>query len=458
MSSGGRSFSSIGRVATYAIPTLAVVVTALVLLGPGALRSAVGARVRGVPIGGGRAVALRIETVRSVYDVADPAEIQGITVEASAPGQGLPAWHGASGPDGIAEVHFDAAAPVDGLLALRITAPAVVGRRPRVLAEGQFRLRAAPPVSVQRGALAGLTRGDLAIRVEAARGFLASPFLEELRISVSSAGVDTRAELSISAPGADLSGDKVTTDERGAAAIRVRPLAHQIELSIDAVAGERKGHWEGTLPVVPGAIWLAPAKAGEPLTLVSPAPRERAYLSIWSEEGRVLGAVVPLARDPQGFFRGEVRPALPPSARLLFATVAGDPKEQGAGTLAWPIRPAEGAAAPRPLELLLDGVPASLEHEKARASAARRAGVLLIGAAAVVEMLLLLLQSRAAQQKLEAHMEQASSGSDGEAPMPCADRADLLHAARDYPVLRVLLLVAVIGLGFAMVAAMATFR
>ena len=46
-----------------------------------------------------------------------------------------------------------------------------------------------------------------------------------------------------------------------------------------------------------------------------------------------------------------------PGARVLYAVVAGDPVEQGAGTVAWPLRPAEGAVTARPIGLLLDGLP-----------------------------------------------------------------------------------------------------
>ena len=39
----------------------------------------------------------------------------------------------------------------------------------------------------------------------------------------------------------------------------------------------------------PGATWIAPSKTPfEPLAIVSPSPRERAYLSFFSEDGRVF--------------------------------------------------------------------------------------------------------------------------------------------------------------------------
>jgi hypothetical protein len=141
-----------------------------------------------------------------------------------------------------------------------------------------------------------------------------------------------------------------------------------------------------------------------------------------------------------------------PSARVLYAVVAGDAHEQGSGTVAWPILPPEGAATPQPMAMLLDGLPAAQEREKQRAWATRKTGLVLIGAAALAEVLLLLLQSRASQRRLEAHLQDASTA------MPEADRARLMGAAREHPLLRALTAVTLVGLAFAMVAALSTFR
>jgi hypothetical protein len=435
-----------GRAATLVLPTASVLVAALVFLGPGALRPAVAVRVRGLPADGARALALRVEVVESLYEVVDGGGEQEILVEGSAPGQMLRAWHGKTGPDGIAEVRLEGSAPVREPVALRIVS---LARRPKLLAGGEIAVGRPPPALAQLGSLAGTVRGDLAIRVDATRGFLAAPFPEVLRVTVSPAP----AEVEIAGAGLSASPAELTTDERGVASFRLVALAHQVELTLVARSGDRRARWEGTLPVVPGAIWIDPTpSASGALALLSPAPRDRAYVSFWSEEGRVAGAVVPLARDAQGFHAGEVTVPDLPAGRVLFATIAGDPLEQGAGTIAWPIRPAEGAVTPRPLALLLDGLPAALAREKQRAWATRRAGLVLIGAAALAEVLLLLTASRASQRRLDAHLTQASGS------MPAADRARLLGAAREYPVLRALLAAALVGLAFAMVAALSTFR
>ena len=464
MSFAGRSLpwsgASLGRAATFVLPTASVLIAALVFLGPGALRYTVGARVRGAPAEGGRALALRIEVVRSLYDVNESAGVHDLLVEATAPGQTLRAFHGATGPDGIADVRLEAGAPLRGPVAIGVTA---VAKKQKLLAAGEVPLRRPAPVFAQLGRLAGTVHGDLEIQVDAARGILAAPFPEVLRVHVSPKGLEggplgARAEVELTGVGFDAAPAKLTTDERGTGAFRVTALAHQVELGVAVRAGDKSARWEGTLPVVPGAMWLSPPPAAGsprrpgPMALLSPAPRERAYVSFWTEEGRVGGAVVPMSRDAQGFYGGEVEAPDQPAARVLYATVAGDPVEQGSGTVAWPLRPAEGAVTPQPLALLLDGMPAAQDREKQRAWGARRTGLFLIGAAALAEVLLLLAQSRASQRQLEAHLSEASG------TLPEADRALLLGAAREHPVLRALLAVALVGLAFALVAALSTFR
>lgn len=445
------------RAAIFALPIFSVIVSALVFLGPGSMRSITAARVRGAPAEGARSAALRIEVVRSFHDVVDAADAAGLLVEASAPGQALAVERGEIVPGGVVDVVLRGAAPIRGPVAIAVTAP---GRG--ALAAGAIALRRPPPAFVQLGAVRGAARGDLTLRVDALRGVMASPFPEALRVAVAPAGSDgplgARAEITLSGAGIDLSADHLTTDERGVATVVAKALAHNVELTVTARAGDRTGRWEGVLPVVPGAVWLDPSSPPGTLTLVSPAPRDRAYLSLWSEEGRVFGAVVPLARDGLGFFRGRVAAALPP-ARLLYATVAGDPLEQGSGTVAWPLRPAEGAVSGgRGLDLLLDGLPAVIEREKQRAFAARRAGLILIGLAGLAEVLLVLAQSRASQRRLEAHLARATAASaDGEA-LPAADRARVMASAREHPVMRAVLVAALVALGFAMAAALATFR
>ena len=446
------------QVAVYVLPVASVLIAALVFLGPGAVHASIAARVRGFPAEGARSIALRVEILRSVHDVAEPVEARELEVQASAPGQALSTWRGAAGPDGIADVVLEGSTPIRGTIALQITAPGPRG--PRQLAGGEIALRRAPRAFVQLGSIRGSTRGDLEIRVDATRGVMASPFPERVRISVTRGGapIGKRVDLALSGAGMEITPEALTTSEAGVAEATIKALAHNVDLAIVARAGATEARWEGTLPVVPGAMWIDPASRGGPLSIVSAAPRPRAYLSLWSAEGRVFGATVPLARDDRGFFRGSVAPP-GLDAKLVYATLAGDPLEQGSGTVAWPLRPSEGeVSGERAMSLLLDGLPASQARERDRAWAARRAGLALLGLAALAEVLLILMQSRAYQRRLEAHLREASAADGEREALSEADRQRLLGSAREHPALRAIVMVCLVALAFAMIAALATFR
>jgi hypothetical protein len=464
----------LSRVATTVIPAVAVGVTAIVLLGPGQPRAAIGARVWGSPIEGAGAVAYRIEGVRRHFGVDDAALLRDLRVEMRDAQGVLGAWAGETGADGIAEAVVRLPRPLRGAVDLRVE------RAGEVLGQGQVDLKPQAPLRVAPAKIPGsTTKGDAIASVEVMRGVLIAPFEDAVRVSLA-ASAPGGAFVDPSIVGGEVRPGRAFADVNGRAVIYTKPLAHRVELSLDGTAGEGKqGRWEGILPVVPGGIWIDPSRPPEDkdeaappseIRVVSPSPRSRAYLSILSEHGRVFGAVIPLTPDSAGFFVGRVRLDLPAGARTLQAVVAGDPSEQGSGTVAWPLVPPEGTAEIRRVELLLDGLPAAESRERARASAARRAAGLVVGTAALVEVLLLLLLSRASQRALEKHLAGASGAAEPEgnawspdepararpAPLSAADKEKLVASARDYPVLWALALSALVGLGFALVIALAT--
>ncbi|WP_437606138.1 hypothetical protein WMF20_34685 [Sorangium sp. So ce834] len=469
--------------ATYVLPALSIGLAALVFLGPGAQRMATGVRVWGAPIAGSEALALRIEGVRRLHGADDPAALPEIEVSATSAGAPLAGWSGSTGKDGIGEALLRAGGGLKAPVVVRIL------RGGDALLEQEVPLSpplptadaSALPGAADASPLPGAAQGELRLRVTVARGAMAAPFPEPVRVTVETedGAPVPGARVEASAVGADLGGQgsgpaQITADARGAAELTIRPLAHTVELTLRAArpgsappgARGAGGAWEGRLPVIPGAIWLDPAGlAGErpELRLTSPAPKPHAYVSIGGAHGRLLGAVVPLAADGGGFFSGTL--ALPdgqPPGAAGWAVVASDPYERGAGTVAWPLSPAASPVAPRRVALLADGVPAAEARERARASRARRAGLLVLGAAGVAEMLLLALRARTARRRLAAHLA-AASGGEGEdgtdgAPLSREDRGRLLATVRAEPILSVLALAALVGLSFAAVAALATFR
>jgi hypothetical protein len=466
----------LGRLATTVIPAVTIGVTAIVLLGPGRPRAAIGVRVWGLPVSGAGAVAYRIEGVRRFLSVDDAVPLRDLRLEVR-DAQGVAAtWSGETGPDGIAEAVARSPRPLRGSLDLRVE------RAGEVLGDGRIQLEDRPPPVIAPAAqIPGTLKGDVSAAVEVARGVLIAPFEDVIRVSIpGSAPGGAFVEPSII--GGEVRPGRAVPDVNGRAALFVKPLAHMVELSLNVTAGEgKRGTWEGILPVVPGGVWLerapeGPAAAGAStspeIRVVSPAPKRQVYLSIIGDQGRVFGAVIPLAPDGAGFYAGRVRADLPAGARTLQVTLAGDPFEQGAGTVAWPLVPPEGTAEIQRVELLLDGLPGAESRERARASAARRAAAILVGAAAIFEVLLLLLRSRASQRALEKHLAGASGVPDadthppgepsreprGPAPLSAADRERLLASARDHPVLWALAFSALVGLGFALVLAFATLR
>lgn len=465
------------------LPPVAVLVAAVVFLGPGKKHAAVSARVRGAVAIGASTLALRIEGVRSDASIEDAAALDELDVEAIV--DGLDGLDGArvvattprSGKSGVVEARLDLPAPARGAIPLRVLSHATG----KLVAKGTIEPSSPKPIFVTIGTAQGRSKGDLPIRVDVERGVLAASFPETIVISVGDggsidvgrdsayAGRSIVADVEASITGGSLaerggaqpneldgkSAITLKTDAHGRATIRVMPLAHQSELSIQARAGDRKGTWEGTLPVVPGAIWAH--VNDDDVTLISPSPRSEAYVSVWDGSSRVDGAVVPLAKDDRGFFRGSFRPSRAKAQAFAVMNVASDPFERGPATVAWPLVPASGAAPPLRLTLLVDGVPDAVEREKARAYAARRAGALWLAAAALVEVMLVLAASRASQQKLEGHFAGAVGG-DGEADaLDEGARAEVARAGRA-PVLRALLFAAVIALAFAGVGVLAVIR
>ena len=181
--------------------------------------------------------------------------------------------------------------------------------------------------------------------------------------------------------------------------------------------------------------------------MVTPAPRERAYVSIVGEDGdRLFGASISLPREAGA--RGEI--GLPPLPRPPHhAVLAGDPLEQGVATIAWPFADTDrGTVVPRAIEVLIDGVPEGEVRESTRARRARWASLFLIAATGLFEVLLLAKLSRRAARKLDDHLRQASA--DG--------TVDVSRAAERGLGLELGIYGALIALAFAMLAALASFR
>lgn len=438
--------------ALYLMPSVAVLATAALVLGPGRERPAIGARVWGVPAEGATAFAWRLETMERQFGSDRAVPVDPIEITVSQGSRSIATWKGSSAEDGVAEATFEVREPLSGTIDLLVTS----GRSR--LAEGPLPLAPSPRVQIDHHLLDGVAAGPVALRVEIARGVLASPFPGVVRILASRDGAPAEGlELSVKAEGADLdsaSRKDIRTDQNGEASLILTPTWHSLDLDISARDAKRpdepQSTWKGGLPVHPGALWLRPG--GDVATVLSPVPRDRIYLSALSDKGRVFGASIPVQKDPTGIFTGTFQTADLLSRGALAITLAGDPQELGSGTVTFPFASTQTVLASPRLTLLQDGVPFADRLEKKRASMARLVSVGIAFVAAIFEAVLLILHSRESQARLAAHLARASEDADDRA---AAERMTPPAASRAFTLV---VFVGIVVLGFAAIAAFTVVR
>lgn len=456
----------LGRIATYVVPALSVAVTAAVLLGPGATRKAAFVRVYGAPWEGTSALALRIEAAERLYGIDEKASFQDVLVEAVDEHNAFAPVRVTLDGYGIGEAHIASSDPIRTNVMIRVR------RGGDLLGVGPIELpRADAPAraSIAPLRLPGQTSGNIKLDVRVRRGSLAAPFPDVLEVEAGLAEHVSPTNssfkdiaLEASAPGASLEPQKFVTDDDGRASITVTPEAHHIEMTITArheVHGA--GKWVGTLPVIPGAIWLR-SKTKRELEFVSPVPRERIYVSLMNENGRIFGAIVPVSPDEQQTYRGRLTLSDFVDEVSTHVIVAGDPREQGSGTVAWPLRSGEVNTSRTRFACLLDGASAAEVRERDRARRVRNIALLVVIATTIFEVLYMMLKSRQSQRRLEEGLIKFAEGEpspDGVEPLPANKRADVLASARqENRVLRVAVAISLVLVAFSMIGALSTLQ
>jgi hypothetical protein len=372
-------------------------VVGFAFFGPGAIRPFDGAQIWGGPTQGVRRLSWRIAVIQRMRGIDSTRNIGAIVVQAAADSGGGGA-RCRTNADGTCEVEIQLNGEAHG----NVHASIATETDAYPLAAGDFAREQGPwgerPGHPSR--INGRSKGELAVTVYARRGIFAAPFRDELAVEVERNGAPVRgARVKVGAETADLDGTtsdtrKTTTlsDQYGIARIGLAPRTHTLEVDIEAVAAGLTGTWSGVLPVVPGAIWLDPARLAErKIRIVAPVPRELAYATLATSSARVWGGVIPLFADPQGFATGEIDW---PEGELLgrvplWLTLASDPRASGAGTVGWPL-PTSGdpvAQDERPFRdwLLLDGMPAAELRDADRRRRARGLAMIALFAAAVLE-------------------------------------------------------------------------
>ena len=383
------------RVATYGVPLLAGVVTAAVLLGPGGERPVVGVRVRGLIAEGATTTSLQLHTVLHVDGTYRDAAVKAVHVVLFDGEEALGQWRGDTDASGRAEAPLSLAR-----IAQRPTLFVRSGER--VLAHGPIAI--APPLPRVRAAPLSQDSG---MTIVMPRGFAVPELPEVIEISIR-APPDAPPAPRLSARGGDVSapGEPEVRCPGELCWYTYRPTitvrAPTLELAVNA--------WEGLPIVKPGGMWLDPK--GD--RVVSPVPRERAYLSLMTTRGREWGTALTL-QEKAGYFEASVAlPAVVGPASLLIASDVG-----GDGAVAWPLL--EGTAGEgvggegvggKPAQLR-DGLPRAIKSEKDRAFRAKLPAFGLVIAAALFELLFVLRKWRRTDKRLTT-LAAAIDGTDAE--------------------------------------------
>lgn len=361
-----------------ALPAITVLffAFALLMVGPGGRVPA--ARIYGGPTERAEILAWRVLVFERVGGVDHVIPNARLHVEVELPSGRVIGWGGTTAADGLADVELSVGRHEarEKLLATVIWQSP---NGPRTLLQAPLNLSVSTWRRIQRvrGGASTQKHGDLTLSVSPRDGVLAVPFETELLLSVDQAGVAASGvSLHVSGEGVTFpKGATLRSDEQGRARVLVRPSFHQISLNIEADKPPHlKGHYNGVLPVVPGAISVSWRRQGseQELTFRSPVPRDRVYFSVVSRELRLLGGSVALKTAPDGSAFGTVRRRIPDLAPVWVVT-SGDFDLQSFATVGWPMYQAAGdphlvprATLDTPDFPLADGLPAALRLEEKR--------------------------------------------------------------------------------------------
>jgi hypothetical protein len=417
------------------VPLLALPATALVLRAnaPGPVH---GARIEAAPPSMDGSLAWQILTEVEDRGVREAVPLKNLTatLRGGLLGAHERTWTGESNEDGVAEVHFDQVVAPGASAAPEPSPPLTLEVRSgaEVLASGPVAWEVTTTPAASRAFLpSSLRDGDLALDVAVAGARLVAGFPVPLWVRVRSAskpeangGVDVTF---VPEAGLETGRETVKTCAAGWVEVDATAIVHVAELGLEAHAADgRVGRWHGSVPVAPGASYVALPRNPEvdhalalPILLVG--ARSLEYAEVDDARGRVFGAVVPLSLGSEGRRHGVF--TVPPldAAELTNAwlvtssepTLAARASSDGA-TLARPLRPrttgdacadagdaASLVVAPFPRWIALDGF-ASRDRspELHRARMARGLALGILGLAALVETWVILATSRAARDRV----------------------------------------------------------
>jgi hypothetical protein len=338
---------------------------------------------------------LRIETVERGSPFQRHVEIDGLVLEGP---DGTALWNGSSGPYGVAEVELPTALPSGSRVELQ-------SRGGRVLAEGVIEAPVAAPPEVKEVPLVGVQEGTLGVQAELPAGALVPSLRGSLLVTVT-VGKEPIERATLTLHGSSVEPAEAKLDYKGPRTpIDLVVIAPPAVVEIEASEARGTGKLRVEIPTEMGAIGVT--SSGGSLELVSPSPRDVAFVSFFDDKGRTGGAAIPLQATPDGFFRGSAQAG----RDFVAVTVASDPHESSASTMTWPGPSHTGVASAPKLVQAIDGMPIVLRAEKQRVGRVRTITTVALSLAAALQVALLIGTRRAARAQA-ARIDAESSTSD----------------------------------------------
>ncbi|NRA32432.1 MAG: Ig-like domain-containing protein [Polyangiaceae bacterium] len=399
------------RTALLSLPALTMAVIAFALFVVGKSVPVQSARVYGGTSEAVDRVALRLLLNEEYQGVVARLPGKAVRVQLKTPTESLD-WSGVSDDSGTLEALFVLKSPSSQSYELEVSA----GQPLRALARGRVTLSRKHWVGEGQAhgswASNGPTPG-LQVRVAPERGTFAAPFPDELRILVQRDGKPVPgASVSVQLDGAKLLAPVSATDARGRSSAHIAPFEHVVSATVEVNADGETGRFHRRLAIRVGAIHVE--RTGNKLTIRSPVPRERAFLSLLSLQQREFGAVVRLRADDAGGAVGSV--SLPSVSGPLWAAVSSEADSQSMGFVAWPLHSSEPLEAPFNWDLrdhlLLNGASAARDESVRRRFRAKALAGGFSLVAGLLGWVLFLFGAKRAESRLREHMERSSLESD----------------------------------------------
>ncbi|MGC4091662.1 MAG: DEAD/DEAH box helicase [Polyangiaceae bacterium] len=300
--------------------------------------------------------------------------------------------------------------------------------------------------ATRRGGFFGVSQGDLALSVAAARGVFAVPFPGKLLVRVQRGGEPVAgAQLTLQVEGASPSSLRGTSDAQGLASFELTPREHVVTLTLRAEAQASSGTLSVSLPMAPGAMLAE--RRGDSLTLRSPIPETSAYVTLLSEAGRLRSQRVALQASGDASVSEPISLAGLPSGPL-WARVENEPGGAGAAVVGWPLFESEPVPA-KTLDVrdpwLFDTAQSAHDHERTRRRQVLGWSLVVGLLGAFVSIGVVLARAQKTGRALEAHLaSQLGEGS--------------VQSVAPRPRTRSLVYMVLIALGFLLLAAVFAVR